>query len=245
MGNEKAGLKQHWNQWLSSLEKSLTDLKKQRTNYRPDAKDKPFLTHVPVRKLTENQLTIKATLTSPDNIKQLNLLIDDGTGFKKIPFHETGKWRYIAKFPCPDTRNDLKYRIELETDSGTTTYPSEKNEYITVFAGDSEPPTIHHDKILFAPAKRDLKITAKVTDPSGIKWVRLRYRHLTQFEDYKSLEMKLDSQSGLYSATIPGDFIIPKWNLMYFIEVMDNKNNGKIYPDLEQQTPYIIVELER
>ena len=32
---------------------------------------------------------------------------------------------------------------------------------------------------------------------------------------------------------------------MYLIEVMDNKGNGKIYPDIEKETPYVVVKLQR
>jgi dienelactone hydrolase len=32
---------------------------------------------------------------------------------------------------------------------------------------------------------------------------------------------------------------------MYFIEVIDNRGNGKIYPDLEKETPYVVVRLQR
>jgi hypothetical protein len=32
---------------------------------------------------------------------------------------------------------------------------------------------------------------------------------------------------------------------MYFIEVMDNYGNGKIYPDFENETPYAIVNVKR
>jgi hypothetical protein len=32
---------------------------------------------------------------------------------------------------------------------------------------------------------------------------------------------------------------------MYLIEVMDNKGNGRIYPDLNKETPYVIVTLNR
>jgi hypothetical protein len=32
---------------------------------------------------------------------------------------------------------------------------------------------------------------------------------------------------------------------MYLIEVMDNCGNGKIYPDLEVETPYVVVQLDR
>ena len=32
---------------------------------------------------------------------------------------------------------------------------------------------------------------------------------------------------------------------MYFIEAMDNEGNGRIYPDLNKETPYIVVKLQR
>jgi hypothetical protein len=50
---------------------------------------------------------------------------------------------------------------------------------------------------------------------------------------------------GTYSVTVPGKDIITKYDFMYLFEVMDNKGNGKIYPDLETEAPYIVVKLQR
>lgn len=96
-----------------------------------------------------------------------------------------------------------------------------------------------------ATAGRPLRIEVEATDPSGIKWVRLRYRHFTQFEDYQTLAMQYDSQKDAYIADIPGDFIVRKWDLMYFIEAMDNEGNGAMYPDFEEEMPYVIVQINR
>jgi hypothetical protein len=98
-----------------------------------------------------------------------------------------------------------------------------------------------------APAEpgRDLRIAVRVSAPEGVKWVRLRYRHVTQFEDYQSAEMTLDASTGLYGAAIPAAFIDPKWDLMYFVEVMGNDGAGRMYPDLERETPYAIVPVKR
>jgi len=49
----------------------------------------------------------------------------------------------------------------------------------------------------------------------------------------------------MYQATIPADQINPTWDLMYLLEFMDNNNKGFIYPDLNKETPYVIVKLER
>jgi hypothetical protein len=84
-----------------------------------------------------------------------------------------------------------------------------------------------------------------VTDASGVKSVRLRYRHVTQFEDYLSLDMTPTGEPGMYTTTVPGDFIIPQWDLMYFIEAIDTAGNGTMWPDLAKEQPYVIVQLER
>jgi len=44
---------------------------------------------------------------------------------------------------------------------------------------------------------------------------------------------------------VPAEHVDPKWDFMYFFEVMDNCGNGRIYPDLERETPYIVVKLQR
>jgi len=90
-----------------------------------------------------------------------------------------------------------------------------------------------------------LTVTAEVRDTGGVKWVRLRYRSVTQFQDYKTLEMAETGNKGEYKTVIPGEDVEAKWDFMYLFEVMDNKGNGKIYPDLEQEAPYVVVKLRR
>ena len=52
-------------------------------------------------------------------------------------------------------------------------------------------------------------------------------------------------EKDLYQVVVPKEQINPKWDFMYFIEMMDNKGNGRCYPNLEIETPYIIVKLIR
>jgi dienelactone hydrolase len=110
---------------------------------------------------------------------------------------------------------------------------------------DDEPPTLTSQPVTSAPAEKPLTITAEARDPSGVKSVRLRYRSVNQYEDYRTLEMAPTGKKDQYQAVIPGEHVIPKWDLMYFIEVIDNRGNGKIYPDLEKETPYVVVRLQR
>jgi hypothetical protein len=92
---------------------------------------------------------------------------------------------------------------------------------------------------------QDFDVQVKVTAPAGVKWIRLRYRHVNQKEDYHTADMILDVQSGLYAASIPASFIDARWDLMYFVEIVDRQGNGRIYPDLEVETPYIITSVKR
>ena len=95
------------------------------------------------------------------------------------------------------------------------------------------------------PPGEPLRLTARVTSPDGVASVRLRYRHVTQFEDYATLEMTRTGDSPDYTATVPGDFLVPQWDFMYFIEATDRAGHGVQWPDLAQEAPYVIVKLQR
>jgi dienelactone hydrolase len=84
-----------------------------------------------------------------------------------------------------------------------------------------------------APAEKPLTVTAEARDPSGVKSVRLRYRGVNQYLDYRTLEMTPTGKRDQYQAVIPAE------------HVLDNRGNGKIYPDLEKETPYVVVRLQR
>ena len=104
---------------------------------------------------------------------------------------------------------------------------------------------VKHEPILTSPVGRPLRIVARVSDPSDVKSLRLRYRHVTQYEDYATLEMQPTGRPDEYAATIPGEFIDPTWDAMYFIEAIDGAGNGAIWPDFRRETPYVFVRLQR
>ena len=102
-----------------------------------------------------------------------------------------------------------------------------------------------HQPVTTAPVGQPIAVSAKVRDPSGVKWVRLRYRSVNQHQDYRALAMIPTGDKDQYGTVIPADDIQPTWDLMYFIEAMDKNGNGRIYPDLNHATPYIVVKLQR
>jgi hypothetical protein len=115
------------------------------------------------------------------------------------------------------------------------------------YAGSSDrsAPAVEHERVTSTRAGAPLTITARVTDPSGVQSVRLRYRHLTQFEDFATLDMQATGPGGAYSATVPAAAVSPEWDFMYFLEVVDKAGNGSIWPDLLKETPYVVVKVRR
>lgn len=104
---------------------------------------------------------------------------------------------------------------------------------------------IQHEAITRAPVHQSINIKAKIKAKAGIKWVRLKYRSVNQHLDYQTLPMAAERGSNVYSVDVPASQIDPKFDFMYLIEVMDNDRHGMIYPDMQKETPYVIVVLKR
>ena len=135
-----------------------------------------------------------------------------------------------------------RQRRELKATNEARTAPRYRPFAAT---GDGAAPVVVHQPVTTAPAGKPLTITAQASDPSGVKWVRLRYRSVNQHQDYRTLPMLPTGEKDQYRAVIPTEHIAPTWDLMYFIEAMDNNRNGKMHPDLNKETPYVVVKLQR
>jgi hypothetical protein len=104
---------------------------------------------------------------------------------------------------------------------------------------------VEQERIVSAPVGKSLRIVARAVDSSGVHSVRLRYRHVTQYEDYATLDMRPTGRADEYAATIPPEFIVPEWDVMYFIEAVDRAGNGTHWPNFEHEEPYVFVHLQR
>jgi len=135
-----------------------------------------------------------------------------------------------------------RQRRGLRSTEGSKTAPRYQAEPT---GDDREPPVVIHQPVTTAPAGKPLTIAAEVRDPSGVNWVHLRYRSVSQHQDYRTLPMLPSGDKDHYQAVIPANEIDPKWDLMYLIEVMNNRGNGKIHPDFNKETPYVVVRLVR
>ena len=90
-----------------------------------------------------------------------------------------------------------------------------------------------------------LRLVVRVLDPAGVASVTLRYRHVTQFEDYATLTLAPTGAPDEYAATVPAAFLVPEWDFMYFVEVTNRAGRGTQWPDLAKEAPYVILRLAR
>jgi len=108
--------------------------------------------------------------------------------------------------------------------------------------GDRTPPRVEHQRVPTAKAGQSVRVEVVVTDESGVQSVRLRYRRVNQFDDYAVLPMARGAD-GVYGATVPGEAVVAGWDFMYFIEVIDARGNGRNWPDLAEEMPYVIFKV--
>ena len=124
--------------------------------------------------------------------------------------------------------------------------PDSRNTPVTVPALATEPPLVTLSSANVATPGQDFVVSATIAAESNVKWVRLRYRHLTQLEDYQTAEMSpVPGSTRTVTGRIPASFIDASWDLVYFVEVMDAKGRGRMYPDLEKETPYVVISVRR
>ncbi len=123
--------------------------------------------------------------------------------------------------------------------------PNAGGKHYLPLSAQSAPPVAQLFSDKSAKLNTDYVVSANVMAPAGVKSVRLRYRHLTQVEDYQTADMVLDAKTGKYVGRIPAAFISPKWDLMYFVETIGKNHSGRMYPDADSETPYVVATVER
>jgi len=147
----------------------------------------------------------------------------------------TGHWRQELQ----DLRVGLEKLQQLRagyqpSDTGKTAPKYKAVTEVAVFK-------VEHRPVLRARAGEPLTITVRAQTAAGLRWVRLLYRDVNQYKEYATVEMKPTGRKDEYAAVIPGDAISSQWDLQYLLEIMDNHHNGRIYPDMDKETPYVVV----
>jgi hypothetical protein len=226
----------------------------------------PLIAHVPVRRIRPDEnFVIRATISGEDAIRAVRVGLEGAGGYRYRNMERSGPYQYQLRLSAGEWKqiclpvsattgrnvrqhSGLNYFLEAVDEKGRrSSYPAEGREHPVAVAvsGDLEPPVVTHRAVTTARPGEPLRITAEAKDPSGVRWVRVRYRSVNQHQDYYTLPLVPAGAKDQYQGEIPGKHIPARWDLMYFIEVMDNAGNGRIYPELEKETPYVVVKLDR
>ena len=250
MGRESAGLSGHWRDELAKLKEGLKKLRDERKSFLPTATGDKLLkiiAHVPIRKTVPgNSLTVRATVNAKETIANVRVAYRCGQGkYQSLQMKQAEQHIYRTVIEGNEIKEGLNYFIEVRLGRNKAGRRARTDPVAVTVTNDNKPPCFKHTPIISAPAEKPLTVIAEVRDHSGVKWVRLRYRSVNQHEDYKTIEMAQTGKKDEYKAVVPGKAVAAKWDFMYLIEVMDNKGNGKIYPELEKETPYVVVKLKR
>ena len=225
-GVERVGFPRHWKDELGKLRAGLRSLEDQRRGAKPPQSG---IAHVPIRTVEPGRpVMIRATAPGAASAQ----LVMEGRA--PVTLKQSSPGMFEAEIPVTTS---FTYSIEAST--GARTEPVK-----FLVTGDHDAPKVQLLPVGPARPGADLEIAVKAEDPAGIRAVRLRYRHLTQYEDYETKPMLPDA-AGIFRARIPGAFITAERDLMYFIEAVDQAGNGCIAPDLETETPYRIVAVAR
>ena len=100
-------------------------------------------------------------------------------------------------------------------------------------------PTISHSAPDTVQAGRPITLTLAISPASRVTRIRLYYRPVNQRAKFKEIE----NAAGQNSFTIPGEDVSPKWDLMYYFEVLNNGGGGWFQPDPQTATPYYVVKV--
>jgi hypothetical protein len=239
----------HWRDDLLQLESDYEKLDSLRTAFKPDFTGQQVIVgHNPVQTCLPNQeIEIRASVFSSNPLTGVWCHIRGPDG--KYEPKEMGERKpgQFALSITPANAGKLYYYLTVRDEQGEKArWPKARHQVNAVsITADRKAPAVSVQRSIAALPGIPLQIQAEVQDASGIAWVRLRYRHLNQFEEYKTAAMQPDKHTGRWTASIPGAFIIPEWDLIYYIEAMDEHGNGCTAPHPDKEMPYIIVELQR
>lgn len=108
--------------------------------------------------------------------------------------------------------------------------------YTLPVSSDTGRPTIKHTPPARAVHGDSVVLAAEVSDPSGIRSVRVYYKAMPAYAGWIALPMR-SAGGGRYTAAVP----LTSEGILYYFEAVDNANNGANYPDFTKQTPYFVI----
>ncbi|MBW3540000.1 MAG: hypothetical protein KY476_07015 [Planctomycetes bacterium] len=173
-----------------------------------------------------------------DGVYHENLIFGHTAGSRRSRggHHHSGHW----KDRLPEIRREV-----ASLESLLKEHPVRETTYRR-FPGESPARDQIHitsEPVARAIARKDLHVTARVESTGPVGKILLHFRPLNQTVDWKQVEMTSDG-AGRFTATIPGEEVVPQWDFMYYIEAR-SENGGRLWPSWRTEQPYVVVPVQR
>ena len=199
----------------------------------------PVIYTTPYALLTKDEAMVYATISSPEGIKSVSLSIEgafaiplrliqgreycvDMAGY--LPF---GKKVRVNAVICAETNAGKKSTIE------TVLILREMDSFIK----------IKHNPVVSCKSGDDVSIHINFDSAYPLRKAILHYSYVNQFEKMNDVDFSVaENGQNQMTALIPGTYIVPEWDLLYYFEFVDETGFGIIYPDFREQTPYWVIK---
>ena len=162
----------------------------------------------------------------PDGAYRVSLLHPDRSVEEKVLQAEQGSLR----IPMPEGDWNISGLVIQARDSRGSFPPPHAIK-------PAQGPSIHHTPPPIAKAGVALSLQLQCSPAPHA--VRLHYRAVNQLVPWKEIEAAPGEKF-----SIPAADIQDRWDLMYYFEVIDDKQFGWFYPDPLVETPYFVVTVQ-
>jgi hypothetical protein len=206
------------------------------------------LVHIPLRFAPEGEpVRLVASLLGnrTTSVSVYYRLAGRGFSFQMLEMKaEPSDNRYYGTLPAARAGNTIYYYLQARDETTHLHGSSKEPHEVTIHSGVQARPQIEHTDLKLAWVGKSVSVAAKIKTALPAAAVRLHYRHLDQAEDWVVREMLPSGASG-YAAEIPAEFVVPGWDLMYMIEVVDRGGSGAYFPDMRERMPFIVVPVKK
>jgi hypothetical protein len=106
-------------------------------------------------------------------------------------------------------------------------------------SGQNAKPAMRHHPPAIVTAGKPLPLELEISGAEKVRSVRLYYRPVNQLAQFKMIEA---GPGGKF--TIPASDVSPRWDLMYYFEILNDRDSGWFQPDPLRETPYYVVKVD-
>jgi hypothetical protein len=161
---------------------------------------------------------------------------------------------YEAWIPAETLRagKRLEYWFEATAKDGATSRLPARTERrrafsLLVYAENAQPPEIRHEPVMQATPGSDIAVVAEASSTRELRFLRLHYRYANQYYQWQVVDMELGTDGRTGGAYIPGDYVVPEWDIMYYLEAVDDVGGGTFWPESDwiHTIPYQVVKVRR